>query len=232
MLTTDGAGGWLCGHVQDLVWLVAHFYVLPKMSACSLPSVSLPGRELGAFCQSVSEEPGFRTLTSAKTNHVIPGPVYCSEIAPPGLRGLFVGMCGVFVGLGYALGTYMGLAFYTATNDAQWRGQYGVTIFINLVMIVAVYFTPESPRWLLMMDRPHAAKEVVQNLYNLTETDEHNAAIAELYQMQRQTEYDRSLDPSWLQMFRRPSYRKRVILTCGYAFVGQSTACMGKRYDH
>lgn len=155
------------------------------------------------------------------------GPVYTAEISPPGLRGLFVGMCGVFVGTGYALGTYMGLAFFSANNDAQWRGQYGVTVFINLVMVVVIYFTPESPRWLLLVNRPSEAKKVVRTLYNLDKEDEQSAAMAELYQMQRQIEYDRGLDPSWLHMFRRPSYRKRIILTCGYAFVGQSTACMG-----
>lgn len=136
-------------------------------------------------------------------------------------------MCGVFVGLGYALGTYMGMAFFTSSTDAQWRGQYGVTVALNLVMIVIVYFTPESPRWLLLVDRPHAAKDVVRILYNVSNEDEHGAAIGELYQMQRQIEYDRNLNSSWLEMFRRPSYRKRVILTCGYAFFGQSTACMG-----
>ena len=137
-------------------------------------------------------------------------------------------MCGVFVGTGYALGTYMGLAFHSATNDAQWRGQYAVSAFINLVMIVIVYFTPESPRWLLLVNRSHEAKKVVQRLHNLTDEDRHHPALAELDQMQLQTEFDRTLDSSWMQLFRKPSYRKRVILTCGYAFIGQSTGSMGE----
>lgn len=52
--------------------------------------------------------------------------------------------------------------------------------------------------------------------------------MAEFYQMQKQTRYDRTLNPSYWQMFKRPSYRKRVILTVGYCILGQSTALLGE----
>ena len=176
----------------------------------SKSAAAVPDRKMGPF---------FIDLDTA--------PTYTAELAPPALRGLFVGMCGVFVGTGYALGTYMGLAFHSATNDAQWRGQYGVTIFINLIVVIIIFFTPESPRWLLLVNRPEEARKVVQRLYNLHENDENSAPIIEYQHMVQQTEFDRTLNSSWLQMLRKPSYRKRVILTCGYAFVGQSTGCMG-----
>ena len=56
--------------------------------------------------------------------------------------------------------------------------------------------------------------------------------MTEFYQMQRQTKYDRTLNPSYMEMFRRPSYRKRVIMTVGYAVASQSTAILGKTYLH
>lgn len=34
----------------------------------------------------------------------MPAPVYSTELAPPKLRGFFVGLNGVFIALGYALG--------------------------------------------------------------------------------------------------------------------------------
>lgn len=36
-------------------------------------------------------------------------PVYSAELAPPSLRGLFVGMNGVNIALGYGLASYMGM---------------------------------------------------------------------------------------------------------------------------
>jgi MFS family permease len=51
-------------------------------------------------------------------------------------------------------------------------------------------------------------------------------ARSEFYQMQKQADFDRTLNPSWIEMFRRPSYRKRTLMAIGFAFVGQSTAVL------
>ena len=91
-----------------------------------------------------------------------------------------------------------------------------------------MFFVPESPRWLLMANRVDDAKAVVRNLHKLSRHEDHHFAMIESYQMQKQIEYDRSLTASYWQMFKRPSYRKRVIITVGYAILGQSTALLGK----
>jgi MFS family permease len=50
-------------------------------------------------------------------------PAYCAELAPPKMRGLFVGMNGINICIGYGLASYMGMAFYYAPyGEAQWRG--------------------------------------------------------------------------------------------------------------
>lgn len=162
-------------------------------------------------------------------NGRLSAPVYTSELAPPALRGLSVGMNGVGIAVGYAVATYMGLAFYHSTNmSTQWRGPYGVSLIFTVLPMVIVVFVPESPRWLLMRSRVDEAKQVVRGLHNLTNNDEHHFAIVEFYQMQKQIEYDRTLDPSYWQLFKRASYRKRVIMSAGYAALGQSTAILGK----
>ncbi len=91
-------------------------------------------------------------------------------------------------------------------------------------------FLPESPRFLLLVNRVEDAKRVVRKLHNIHNEQEHGFAMGEFYQMQKQIEYDRTMNPSWWQMFKRPSYRKRVIMTSGYAFLAQGTAILGK-YD-
>ncbi len=164
-------------------------------------------------------------------------PVYTSELAPPALRGLFVGMDGLGIAMGYALATYMGLAFYHSTDSStQWRGPYGVgLLFTALPLFVALFVAPESPRWLLMAGRADEAKKVVRDLHQLSRhhhhhDDDHHFAMVEFYQMQRQIEYDRTMNATYWQMFRKPSYRKRVIMTVGYAILGQSTAILGEQY--
>lgn len=156
-------------------------------------------------------------------------PVYTAELAPPALRGLFVGMDGFGIALGYALATYMGLAFFHSTNPStQWRGPYGVSLIFSAYPLFVMLFAPESPRFLLLANRTDDAKKVVKKLHRLDRHEEHHFAMAEFYQMQRQIEYDRTLNPSYWQMFKRPSYRQRVLLTFGYAVLGQSTAILGR----
>lgn len=139
-----------------------------------------------------------------------------------------MGMNGVCIALGYALATYMGLAFFYSTNmSTQWRGPYGISLIFTALPALLAWFLPESPRWLLMSNRVDDAKQVVRGLHNLSNTDEHHFAIAEFYQMQKQIEYDRTLDPSYWQMLKRASYRKRIIMSAGYSALGQSTAILG-----
>lgn len=137
-------------------------------------------------------------------------------------------MDGFGIAMGYALATYMGLAFYHSTNPStQWRGPYGISLIFSGFPLFVMLFAPESPRWLLMANRVDDAKKVVRNLHKLSRHEEHHFAMAEFYQMQKQIEYDRSLNPSYWQMFKRPSYRKRLLMTFGYAVLGQSTAVLG-----
>lgn len=157
-------------------------------------------------------------------------PVYSAELAPPAMRGFFGGVNGIAIGIGYSFATYMGLAFYSEseTGPGQWRGPYGIGLIFNFIPLISTLIIPESPRWLLMAGRVDDAKSVVRRLHDLSHVEEHHFAIAEFYQMQKQVEYDKTLNPSWLEMVKRPSYRKRVALAAGFAFLSQSTSILGE----
>lgn len=128
---------------------------------------------------------------------------------------------------GYAMASYMGLAFYYAKSPAaQWRGPLGIALVFPFLMLLVVLVTPESPRWLLMVGRTEEAREVVFKLHHVDNDPDQEYARSEFYQMQKQTEFDKTLNPTWKQMFAKPSYRKRSIMACGFAFVGQSTAVL------
>ena len=51
-------------------------------------------------------------MPTLKANDISPAPVYTSELAPPALRGLFVGMDGFGIALGTCLANYMGTSLY------------------------------------------------------------------------------------------------------------------------
>ncbi|OCL08881.1 MFS transporter [Glonium stellatum] len=161
-------------------------------------------------------------------------PVYSAELAPPKLRGIFVGMNLIGITFGYALASYMGLAFYFAkATAAQWRAPLGLALIFPVAMLLVLPFVPESPRWLLMVGRADEARKVTMQLHSVrgggqddSDGDGTEYARREFCQMQMQTALDQTLNPTWLQMFTRHSYRKRVVATCGFAFLGQSTAIL------
>jgi MFS family permease len=136
-------------------------------------------------------------------------------------------MNGVLIAVGYALASYMGLAFYYSTNiSAQWRAPLGLALIWPIVMLVVIRFVPESPRWLLMQGRSEEAWQVISYLHADPKDPDQEYARGEFYQMQKQTEMDRTLNPTWKQMVQKPSYRKRVVIGVVFAFIGQSTAIL------
>jgi MFS family permease len=75
-------------------------------------------------------------------------PLYQSEISPPAIRGLLVGMHGVLICVGYAVASWIGLAFYFVNaSGAQWRIPLAIQCLAPLALAAGVLFLPESPRW-------------------------------------------------------------------------------------
>ncbi|KAJ5449986.1 uncharacterized protein N7458_006435 [Penicillium daleae] len=88
---------------------------------------------------------------------VVSAPAYAVEIAPPHWRGRAVGFynCGWFGGsIPAALITY-GTNFMG--NNWQWRIPFICQCFACVLVIVFVWFIPESPRWLLAQGREEEA---------------------------------------------------------------------------
>ncbi|EXJ74794.1 uncharacterized protein A1O5_01490 [Cladophialophora psammophila CBS 110553] len=147
-----------------------------------------------------------------------------AELAPPALRGFFVGLNGVNIAVGYSLAAYTGMGFfYVKEAQAQWRGPLGIALFFPIVMVAMLPFIPESPRYLLMKGRVEEAEKIVLRLHVIPGDEDQEFARGEFYQMQKQAEFDRTL--SW-DVFFKKSYRRRTMLAVGFAFVGQSTGVL------
>lgn len=136
-------------------------------------------------------------------------------------------MCGVFLGLGFSSASFFGLGFHFTDNQAaQWRAPLGIGLLWPCLMLILFPFIPESPRYLLMQGRPEEAWEIVSHLHSSSNDPHKVFARAEFYQMKKQADLDRTLDASWKQMFKRPSYRKRLFMAAGLNFLAQSSAVL------
>ncbi|KPM38696.1 hypothetical protein AK830_g7864 [Neonectria ditissima] len=155
-------------------------------------------------------------------------PLYQSEIAPLRIRGLLVGMHGVMIGTGYALASWVGLGFFFVNaSGAQWRIPLAIQCLPPLCLAAGVMMLPETPRWLLTKDRAVEAyaaykmtraettDDIITNESAIREEFDH--LHGQLIQQQREA-------ISFLDLFKRPSMRKRCIIGFLTMFGAQATA--------
>lgn len=120
----------------------------------------------------------------------------------------------------------MGIAFYYCNSKSNWRGPIAIGNFFPCYLLLVAWVSPESPRFLLMNDDPDEAWKIVGSLHADKPDPDQTFARGEFYQMQKQAEFDRSMDSRWITLFTKKSYRKRLILSAGFACIGQSTGVL------
>ncbi|KPI38113.1 Quinate permease [Cyphellophora attinorum] len=98
-------------------------------------------------------------------------PMWISETAPPATRGVLADFhsCGIL--LGYAMASYMGYAFFhlPANENMAWRGPFIVGLVPLVCHFIALWYVPESPRWLLMNGHPERAESTLRRLHTAEE---------------------------------------------------------------
>lgn len=134
-------------------------------------------------------------------------PVWMSEVAPPNVRGVLVDIHGISLLFGYALASWIGYGFWKNGSDNGWRGLQALNAAPGILLLGVLRWLPESPRWLLMKDRYEEAEVVLKKLHT-----EEEAAV-ELAQIATQVRIDRTLESSYWSLIKKPSYRKRAIMS-------------------
>ena len=80
----------------------------------------------------------------------VAAPLYAAELAPAHLRGRFVSM----YQLAITIGIFIAYAVdQVLTNSDAWRAMLGVSAIPGLLLVLAIWPMPESPRWLIQRGR-------------------------------------------------------------------------------
>ncbi|KAL2754823.1 hypothetical protein ACRALDRAFT_2106637 [Sodiomyces alcalophilus JCM 7366] len=99
--------------------------------------------------------------------------VYLAELAPSRIRGRIVGIqqwsieWGILIMYLISYGCVM-----TVDGPAAWRIAWGVQAVPGVVLLAALFFFPESPRWLAGRDRWEETHEVLANLHGGGDRDD------------------------------------------------------------
>ncbi|WVQ65533.1 hypothetical protein V865_003192 [Kwoniella europaea PYCC6329] len=137
-------------------------------------------------------------------------PSYSAEVAPAPLRGFFAGL---FVPLQSSVGM---LTSGVARAFANTQGKVGWIIPItlqgipSLIGLSLIFFTVESPRWLLTKGRE---EEALHNLRRLRNQHDVDAGIpeAEIEAIKSAIAYSNSISQgSWMELFSGPYWRRTI----------------------
>ncbi|KAJ3959835.1 hypothetical protein N0V92_003542 [Colletotrichum tropicale] len=117
-----------------------------------------------AFCQSWPQILACRILLGIGMGlKEVTVPVFSAENAPANIRGALVMSWQLFVAFGIMLGFSANLAVAN-TGDIAWRLQLGSAMIPAVPLLFGIYFTPESPRWLLKKKKYKQAYESLKRL--------------------------------------------------------------------
>jgi sugar porter (SP) family MFS transporter len=136
-------------------------------------------------------------------------PVYIAEVAPEHVRGRLstLWQLAITAGILLAAAANLGLQYW----DQGWRISYGGNIVFAIVLIAALAFMPESPRWLAAQGNDELARKVLSRVRFL---DEVEAEIEELVK-ESQDEKERGV-ATWREVFQVDNkMRYRLLLGVG-----------------
>ena len=197
--------------------IIAMLYVLSAVGATFSPSYwSLVGtRFLGGLA--------FSSISVAS--------MYIGEIAPPKWRGKLVSMTQINIVLGLSAAYFVNyLILSYANSDAAWvtdwglkqnvwRWMLGSEILPAVAWLVALFFIPRSPAWLMYNGKMEEAKKTLRKIYHKEEV---NGLIDEMQKGMDSETQDRSLVAQLKEIFTK-KMRVILIIATTIAIAQQST---------
>jgi hypothetical protein len=149
-----------------------------------------------------------------------------NEVVPIQMRGGMVDIHAVALLLGYTIQGWVGYGLFFWTSDNAWRVPLALQCAWPFILLLGIYWVPESPRWLIMKGRDEEARHILKRLHSPPGSSDHAFATMEYHQIQKQITIDRTLGSSWAIMFRKPSYRKRALLAVGTTGIVQCSGVL------
>ncbi|KAI9928982.1 hypothetical protein ASPWEDRAFT_128614 [Aspergillus wentii DTO 134E9] len=151
-------------------------------------------------------------------------PVYCSEVAPPRVRGLLTCMQQWMMGIGSMVAQWVGYGCSLHSGDFSWRFPLSLQALPAVILCCGVWFLPESPRWLIEKGHDEAGRATLTRLHLNRDRSNQELIDYEFAQISDSVAYEkRTIVRSWRQLLLNTSWRRRVLLACGMQIFTQTS---------
>lgn len=120
----------------------------------------------GSFCSSISPTPQLLALSRILLGFAVGGssqvtPMYIAELAPRERRGKLVISFNLSIGVGILVANIVG---FTLQDVWTWRWMIAVAMVPAMVLLLCMFWLPESPRWLAENVSIDAARKALQRV--------------------------------------------------------------------
>ncbi|KAL4118772.1 hypothetical protein PRIC2_011094 [Phytophthora ramorum] len=141
-------------------------------------------------------------------------PLFGAEMAPKELRGMLSGFMQMTVVIGLFLANIVNIIVYN--HDRGWRTTNGISMAPPIVVILGIWFVPESPRWTYKHKGKEAAEQILKRLRQTDNVGHELEVIGD------QIAEEEAGGKGLLEIF-EPSVRKRVIIAMLLQVLQQAT---------
>ncbi|KAF2798373.1 high affinity glucose transporter RGT2 [Melanomma pulvis-pyrius CBS 109.77] len=139
-------------------------------------------------------------------------PMYQSETAPKWIRGTIVGAYQLAITIGLFLAAIVNNSTKGRDDSGSYRIPIAVQFLWSLILVTGLIFLPETPRYLIKMDRYDKAAKALGQLRRLPV--DHPAIIEELNEVQANHLYEMSLGKSSYADCFKGTIGKRLLTGC------------------
>ena len=141
-------------------------------------------------------------------------PLYASEIAPTHLRGMLSGFMQMTVVAGLFAANVAN--FFLQNHRWGWRLSNGLILIAPLIIIIGIFFCPETPRWLY---KKRGRDEAERSLKSIRKIDNVSAELNAISDAIQQEDMQLSLK----ELFTTKKLRERLIRGMGVHILSQTT---------
>ena len=137
-------------------------------------------------------------------------PLYISEMAPARIRGALVSLNQLAITVGIGVAYFVDYAF---ASSESWRWMFASAVLPAAVLLIGMFFLPESPRWLA---RKGFREEALENFRRLGRGEEAEAELAEVENALQE-------EQEGFGILFQPGFRIAVLVGIGLAIFQQIT---------
>ncbi|KAL2007360.1 hypothetical protein VTN00DRAFT_8798 [Thermoascus crustaceus] len=149
-------------------------------------------------------------------------PVYVAECVPSSMRGNLVSLYQLNIALGEVLG-YAVAAIFVGV-EGNWRYILGSSLVFSTILLVAMIFLPESPRYLMHKDRTVQAYAVWKRIRGFATIDAKEEFLGMIRAVGAENEEDKNTKRMpWLDFFTDGRARRAIVYANIMVFLGQFT---------